>query len=255
MTSSCKNGSGEAKTNPDTTPNSDHLTQSVLWFQRSAEIRALYFQGYNFAKYSLDNELKISKSKRKKAVIVDIDETVLNNSPYEAYMVLHDSSYSKRGWRNWVTRANADTLPGALGFLNHAKRKGVETFYISNRELSEAEPTLKNLQKFNFPFADEKHLLLRSDKSGKEERRQRVAKDYDIVLLCGDNLADFYSAFDTRDEGQMNDSIAKYRSLFGSRFIVLPNPMYGDWEKVIYGKGNLTKTQKDSARRAKLIGY
>ena len=230
--------------------------QSVLWYQRSGEMRALYFQGYNIAKYSLDNYLEQSTSQRKKAVIVDIDETILNNSPFEGRVILSDSSYTNNNWDHWISKSNADTLPGALSFLKYAESKGVETFYISNRLLSQIEPTIKNLKKFDFPFADENHLLFLSDKNNsKDLRRKKVDADYDIVLLCGDNLADLSSAFDFREENQLNDSINKYSSDFGKRFIILPNPMYGNWENPIYEHKKLTASQLDSARRVNIISY
>ena len=234
----------------------EYLTQSVLWYQHSGEMKALYYQAYNTARLMLDIYLKDTKPGRKKAVIVDIDETILNNIVYEAQMILTDSSNTKSFWKQWVDSAVADTLPGALEFLKYARSKGVEVFYISNRTNADVVSSLKNLQKFNFPFADEKHMIFKTDiSSSKESRRKQVAKDYDIVLLCGDNLGDFSSAFDDRTEKTLNDSIQTYKSLFGKKFIVLPNPMYGGWEKQIYGEGDFTDKQRDSLRKGKLKGY
>lgn len=256
VSSSCNNNFSKKKHHQNFDKKTEYLMQSVLWYQRSGEMRALYFQGYNIAKYSLDNYLEKDKSQKKKAVIVDIDETILNNSPYEGRIILGDSSYSNLNWDDWINQSNADTLPGALSFLNYAKSRGVEVFYISNRLSSQIEPTLKNLKKFDFPFADENHLLFLSDKnSSKDLRRKKVAADYDIALLCGDNLGDLSSAFEIREENQLNDSINKYSADFGQRFIILPNPMYGDWQKIIYGKSRLIGSQRDSARRANLISY
>lgn len=236
--------------------NNEYLLQSVMWFQHSGEMRALYYQAYNIAKYSLNNYLEQSKSLTKKAVIVDIDETILDNSPFEAQMLLTDSIYSDGNWKHWVDKSIADTLPGALNFLNYAKSKGVEVFYISNRAVLEVEPTLKNLKKFDFPFADEDHLLFKSDKSSsKEIRRKKIAQDYDIALLCGDNLGDFSAVFDNRIENQLNDSVDVHWADFGKRFIVLPNPMYGSWENQIYPNKKLNTFQRDSISRASLISY
>jgi len=219
-------------------------------------MKALYYQAYNTAKFMLDLYLKDSKSKIKKAVIVDIDETILNNVKYEAWLILSDSQQTKYNWKQWVDTASADTLPGALEFLKYAQTKGVEVFYISNRGSSDVASSIKNLQKFNFPYSDEKHLIFKADKSSsKEFRRKKVANDYDIVLLCGDNLGDFSAAFDDRTEKTINDSINAYKSLFGKRFIVLPNPMYGGWERQIYGEGDFTDGQRDNIRKVSLKGY
>jgi 5'-nucleotidase (lipoprotein e(P4) family) len=235
------------------TNNNEHLVLSVLWYQQSGEMVALYYQGYNLAKNNLDQYLKNSKSKRKKAVIVDIDETVLDNSYYEARSIRTDSSYTSNNWNQWVSAAIADTLPGAYHFLIYAKSKGVETFYVSNRDSSMSQPTLKNLQKFNLPDADENHLFLKGKESSKEARRNKIAADYEIILLCGDNLADFYFAFDNRKESQLVDQVNAFKKEFGKRFIVFPNPMYGDWERPIYGREERTAAQRDSLRKASLV--
>jgi 5'-nucleotidase (lipoprotein e(P4) family) len=235
--------------------NNEFLVQSVLWYQHSGEMRALYYQGYNIAKFRLADYLRQSKSKKKKAVVMDIDETILNNSPYEGRLLEIDSGYSKSSWSQWVATSGADTLPGVLDFLNYAKSKNVEVFYISNRDTAEVPATLKNFQKFNFPYADEKHLVFKREKSSsKETRRKQVAENYDIALLCGDNLADFDAAFDLRDEKFTNDSVNKYKAEFGKKFIVLPNPMYGDWEKPIYGNAKAS-FERDSLRRANLKSF
>lgn len=235
--------------------NNEHLAQAVLWFQQSGEMVALYYQGYNLAKINLDQYLKNSKSKRKKAVIVDIDETVLNNSFYEARALRTDSSYQSKRWNQWVNASIADTLPGAYQFLTYAKSKGVEVFYVSNRDSSTAQRTLKNLKKFNLPCADEAHLFLKAKESSKEPRRNIIAADYEIILLCGDNLADFHFAFDNRKESQLLNRVHAFKKEFGKRFIVFPNPMYGDWERPIYGGRERTATaaQRDSLRKKNLI--
>jgi len=247
--------SGECCTNPNCCIN-DNLLQATLWFQQSGEMQALYYQAYNTAKYALDDYLKQNKSNRKMAVVVDVDETVLDNSRFEGYLIQHDSTFSPRLWKQWSDSAIATPLPGALEFLKYAETKGVEVFYISNRKTNEIPATLKNLSRFGFPCADERHMVFKTDKnSTKEPRRVQVSKDYDIVMLCGDNLGDFAAAFDNREDSPRIDSVQKYKDLFGKRFIVLPNPMYGDWEKYLFGKEKLTDKQRDSIRRAKIVGY
>lgn len=233
----------------------ENLTSAVLWYQLSGEMRALYFQGYNVARHNLDNYLKYSLSDKKKAVVVDIDETILNNSPYEGKIILNDKGYTPETWREWVDLAVADTLPGALSFLKYAESRGVETFYMSNRLTDEMPATLRNLRKFGFPFVDESHMIFKTTTSSKEERRQKLSEEYEIVIFCGDNLGDFSFAFENRNPQAHIDSVNKYKEEFGKRFIVLPNPMYGDWEKPIYSLKNMTEAQRDSARKALLQAY
>jgi 5'-nucleotidase (lipoprotein e(P4) family) len=227
--------------------NSEYLMQSVLWFQRSPEIRALYLQSYQIAREALDLSLKHPAGKKPKAVVVDIDETILDNSPYEGWLIAKDSSFSSVSWNSWINDAAAEPLPGALDFLNYAKKKGCQIFYISNRKKEgQFEATLKNLVSDKFPDADASHLLLKTPAdtgssaafTSKEQRRLTISQqlNYEIVLLCGDQLADFDKAFNlysSADENSIKDSLKKYSPMLGKRFFMMPNPMYGDWLSLI----------------------
>jgi 5'-nucleotidase (lipoprotein e(P4) family) len=221
--------------------------------QRAAEYKALCFQAYNIARLRLD-ELSSTGSKRR-AIITDIDETILDNSPNAVHQALLGKDYDQSAWYEWTTRADADTVPGAPSFLKYASSKGIAVFYITNRNEKERAVTLKNLQKYDLPNADDAHLVLRNDISSKEARRQQVMANYDVVLLLGDNLADFSALFDKKTIGERDQNTTSMAGSFGSRFIVLPNPGYGDWETAIYGYKALTLSQKDSAIRASLKTY
>jgi 5'-nucleotidase (lipoprotein e(P4) family) len=210
--------------------NQDPLLLSVLWFQKSAEMQALYYQGYNIAKSSLSEKLVKSDNRQPKAVIMDIDECILDNSPFEAFQIIKNVPFSDSLWLVWVKKACAKPLPGVVDFVKYAETKGVEIFYVTNRKSpEESEPTLSNLLKMGFPFADSIHLILKTDVSSKEARRKAISEKYDILLLIGDNLADFDMVFDKRADdlgfGAVKDNMIK----FGDRFIILPNPMYGPW--------------------------
>jgi 5'-nucleotidase (lipoprotein e(P4) family) len=225
--------------------NQDGLLFSVLWFQKSAEMQALYYQGYNIAKSSLLEKCKSLKRKMPLAVIMDIDETILDNSPSEACQVLNNVPFSSPMWKTWVKMASAKPLPGALEFTRFADSLGVEVFYVTNRELpDEYAPTLLNLRNAGFPFADSLHLVLKKDVSSKDERRKSIAEKYEIVLLIGDNLADLDSSFDNRDQDLGFTAVVKSKNQFGKKFIVLPNPMYGPWVSAAV-KGSEGKTMKD----------
>lgn len=230
---------------------------TVLWEQRSGEYRALCFQAYEAARFRLKENLVKNKSAKPKCVVVDVDETVLDNSPFQAYELRQGRDYDQKDWQEWTAKAVADTVPGALAFLKFAAQNKVETFYVTNRNESEREATLKNLKKWKFPFADNAHLLLKSNvSSDKEPRRAFIAQKYDIVLLCGDNLNDFSGIFFTKDESVRNAKTELSRSLFGHKFIVLPNPMYGDWMDALYdGKKGLTEQEKGDMRLKKLKSY
>lgn len=217
--------------------NYQHLILSTNWFVRSAEMRACFYQAYNLARLRLDNSLKQpSDETMKKAVIVDVDETVLDNTPFEIKCIETGKGYSSEAWIKWTGLGKAKALPGALEFLTYAKSKGVEVFYVSNRKIAERSSTLKNLDSLGFPYADTTHMLFRTKESSKEERRKSIAANYEIVLMVGDNLTDFDMIFEKRGDDLGFSLVEQNKSKFGDKFIILPNPMYGDWEMALYPK-------------------
>lgn len=212
-----------------------HLLGSVNWYNRSAEMRACYYQAYNSARLSLLAKLKNVTLKKKKAVVFDIDETLLNNTPFEIKTIETGRGYSKESWMKWTSLARAAALPGALDFVNFAKKAGVEIFYITNRRNDEKEATVKNLDSLGFPYLDGTHMLFRTDESSKEKRRKSISENYEILLLVGDNLADLSDVFEDRNVNYGLGKVDDNKNLFGDKFIILPNPMYGDWEAAVYG--------------------
>lgn len=234
----------------------EHLVMSVLWYQKSAEMKALYYQSYNMAKIALDNQLKKCTAIDKKAVILDIDETVLDNSPYQAMMIEKGVAYSPKTWKEWTKTANAKPTPGVIDFLNYAKSKGVEPFYVSNRDMDERDATLKNMIKENIPFADTTHILLRiKGQSDKTDRYKSIEKKNKILLTIGDNLRDFNEIFANRKTNYGLNMADSLKNQFGENFIILPNSMYGDWEKAIYGGKFPSEVEKNKIRKAALQAY
>lgn len=227
---------------------------SVAFMQRAAEYSALCFQAYNIARQRVDESLMMETS-RPRAIITDIDETLLDNSAEEVHQGLLGKGFDPVEWTHWTSLAIADTVPGALTFFKFAASKGVEIFYVTNREEKEREGTLKNLEKFNFPYSDNEHLILKQDVSSKEARRQQIMKDHDVILLIGDNLSDFSALWDAKTVEQRLENVQKESALFGSRFIVLPNPVYGDWENALYRYKRLTPAQQDSTLKTWLKNY
>jgi 5'-nucleotidase (lipoprotein e(P4) family) len=213
----------------------DQSVMGVLWFQRSAEYRALCYQAYNLAEMRVKEYLADPVTGKTAVVIFDIDETLLDNSPQEALNILDGISFNPERWKAWTDRAVALPIPGSLDFCHFLARNGIHPIYVSNRLTSECTGTLLNLQKWNFPYADRNHLYLKSDVSSKEIRRLAIEKMYHVLLLVGDNLSDFDQVFEDRSVNFGFNTVDSLRADFGKKFIVLPNPMYGDWTKPITG--------------------
>ena len=201
----------------------------------------------------LDEDLNSkARSFKKRAVVVDVDETVLDNSPYQAQNILTGRGYPQ-GWKTWVKKAQARPIPGALDFLRYADRKGVAIFYITNRKNWGRAATLKNLKTLGFPV-NPQHVMLRTTTKSKVSRRQKALKNYRIVLLLGDTLGDFAEIFEGPIPlNQRQQRVDEQRQQFGKKFIVLPNPMYGAWETALYDyRLGLSQSQKASLRKKAL---
>jgi 5'-nucleotidase (lipoprotein e(P4) family) len=243
----------QSKSNaPSSVTNNGKLWAS-LWQQRSAEYKALCFQAYNLATLRINEAVRHhTKGNKPLAVITDIDETLLDNSPEDARSALHNQDFDSKTWKKWTTQGIADTVPGAPAFFKYTAKKGVAVFYITNRDMDERKGTLKNLQRYHLPNADDAHLLLKTSSSSKESRRQDVLKKYNVVLLCGDNLADFDALYDNSpSEEKRNAATQKLQNQFGNKYIVLPNLSYGDWESALFHFNyKLTQAQKDSIIRS-----
>lgn len=220
-------------------------TMSVAWYQTSAECKALYLQGYNIARQNLDQNLT-QQTDKPRAIILDLDETVLDNSPYDAYCALHNISGTKY-MSDWMKTAQAKTVPGAKDFLNYADQNGVQIYYISDRSDDLLNATKKNLEKDGLPQATKDHILLKgkNDKT-KEGRRQAVEKDNNVIMFFGDSLTDFNDPQKATVKGRYDD-VMQNANQFGSKYIIFPCPMYGGWEGALYGgnydESNAKKTK------------
>ena len=239
----------------------DYQTAAVLYMQKAAEYRALAYQAFNAARMQLDADLdkknvkKLPKVERKmmRAIVVDIDETVLDNSPAQARGIRTNTPYNPPDWYAWTNMRKAKAIPGAVDFLNYATSKGVKVFYVSNRdEKNEKESTLDNLKSVGLTDVSPDEVLLRTAESGKDTRRAVVSARYRIVLLVGDNLDDFTSAFERKSVADRFAETDKVKDMWGKKFIVLPNAMYGSWENAIYEHQRLTEAQKAEKRAAAL---
>src|SRR6266478_6369199 len=236
-----------------------YIEGAVLWQQSSGERRALSYQAFALARLMLDRDLRMNRRLREpRAIIVDLDETILDNGLYQGMQVRNHVNFNQKDWTEWVNRAEATAVPGSVEFLNYAASRGVAVFYITNRNDIQKQGTATNLKKLGFPNVNDQTLLVQIDpkNSSKEPRRQSVGAKYRIVLLMGDDLNDFAKVFEDSKTVESRAAAAdRYQAEFGKRFIMLPNPMYGNWENAIYGYNfKLTEAEKAEQRRSLLKG-
>lgn len=201
---------------------------SMYWQKMSAEYYALCIQAYNMAKLKIDKAL-ITSSKEPLAIIADIDETVLNNLPYNEMLIETGESFSQKTWSEWVNKQEATPIPGALDFFNYVEDQNIEIIYLSNRRVENYEPTKANLISAGFPFDDQTIMLLR-DKDGNKESRRKQLSGYNVVLLLGDNLSDFNERFYKKSNESRIEGVNLLQQMFADRYILFPNLIYGTWE-------------------------
>jgi 5'-nucleotidase (lipoprotein e(P4) family) len=187
-------------------------------------------------------------------VVLDIDETVLDNSFFQARQVRDRAAYSEERWGQWVQETRAGAIPGAREFTQYAASKGVTVFYISNRNANLEAPTRANLKALQFPVSDTIDTLLsRGERpewqaSAKGPRRAFVASSYRILLLIGDDLGDFVvNAAGTVEERHART--APNEDWWGRRWIMIPNPTYGSWERAVIGSATDPVEAKQRALR------
>ena len=223
---------------------------ATLWMQTSVEYRASALQAYRMARMALDAALAdrhetaaleqtADPASLPPAIVLDLDETVLDNSAFQARQVKDDTGYSDAAWDAWCREEKAGAVPGAVEFLKYAKSRGVTAIYITNRGASVEDVTRHVLARLEIPVDTATDVVLARheqgwDGSDKGSRRAFVAARYRILLLVGDNFEDFLSV----PQGQKSVAgrealLDKYADYFGSRWIVLPNPTYGSWEQAI----------------------
>jgi acid phosphatase len=231
---------------------------AVLWMQRSLEFRISAQQVYRDATAKLaaavnkpgtaaaEQEGQANYAALPPAVVLDIDETVLDNSRYQAWRIKSDSEFEMSNWQPWVRSAAATAIPGALEFTLAAQRAGIRVIYISNRECPQVAPaicedknaTVLNLKRAGFPLADAGDVMFRGERAGwggKESRREDVAKRYRIVMMIGDDLRDLLPTgmvADLRKPGGENAHAAHVAKI-GERLFLIPNSAYGSWEDAI----------------------
>lgn len=218
----------------------NRLFDATLWIQTSAEYSAGALAVYENASQRLREICPVSE---KTAVVMDVDETVLDNSPFEATNILQGSEYDSDQWNTWVLKAQATPVPGALAYIADAQRCGLTVFFVTNRECVSSDDcpaktaTLRNLRQVGIIVSDSQ-LLLRNEQSGwggdKLSRREYLAaQGFNILFLFGDDLNDFVTGVRAATPEQRHQIVLSHPDKWGKRWFMLPNPMYGSWKRVL----------------------
>ncbi len=236
----------------------NELVIAAKWMQHSPEYRALVYQGFNFATDRLTEKLSQLPKDKKPAIIVDIDDTLINGSPFFSSLIDTSESFTIERIRSWWNYGadHQEALPGALEFIKYAETNKIEIFYISGRYKDVMPQTIKALKRCGFPFADQDHILLQTPATkmlSKAKRRELVKeKGFDILLYMGDQLDDLTEPPSLVDYEQQA-WVDQHASCFGRDWIIFPNPLHGNWESTIAPKyTTLTPEEKHKIRTEKL---
>ncbi len=254
---------------PATTPADDNLN-AVAWSQTAIEHDLIYVQTYRDAESRLLAALAdkqwdaLPKGDRvapanglPPAVVLDIDETVLDNSPYQARLVKSGGEYNEADWAAWCNEQRARALPGVVEFTQFAARHGVAVIYISNRAKDLDQVTLANLRKAGLPVSGPQAFLGLGtfvedcEQVGTEKgcRRQLISHKYRVLMQFGDQIGDFVTVLANTAAGR-EKAMAPYMDWIGTRWFVLPNPTYGAWEPALFN--NDYTAPRDERRRQKI---
>jgi len=231
--------------------------------QTAAEYRAIAVQTYNMAERNMDAAVEDrgwtaaveqggNYASLPPAVVMDVDETVLDNSKYQAKLVLEGKEFNARTWDEWIARKEAEAVPGAVDFIDRVREKGVGIIFITNRECRkrdgsdatcpQEQDTIDNLERAGIGGVGPEDILLRNEEDGwsseKKTRREQVSRKYRIVMLFGDDLGDCLPDVKTGISPRERDELVKeHGEDWGRRWYVLPNPTYGSWLGVLDGTG------------------
>lgn len=238
---------------PATAAANDNLN-AVAWTQTAIEHDLIYLQTYRDAQTRLLAALRdprwdaLTRADRvapaaglPPAVVLDIDETVLDNSPYQARLVRDGGQYDDATWAAWCKEEKARALPGAVAFTQYAAAHGIAVIYLSNRAQDLDAATRANLRKLGFPVAGAEAFLglgtvvpgCTQHGTDKGCRRQLVSRKYRVLMQFGDQLGDFVDIPQNTDAGR-RQAIAGYLDWVGTRWFVLPNPTYGSWQPALF---------------------
>lgn len=227
---------------------------ATLWFQTAVERQAATLAVYRAATARLGAARRATRetasleqaalggfSRKPPAIVLDVDETVLDNSPYEAWQIRDGRRYEESTWAAWVASAQAAAIPGAPEFIARARANGFRVVFITNRRCPADGPfgpdgfhaacpqkaqTIANLSRVLGHAVAPADVMLRGERaewgaSDKTPRREAVARTHRIAMLVGDDLNDFVPRARYVEQA--------HAVRWGTTWVPIPNPTYGSW--------------------------
>lgn len=206
---------------------------AVLWVATTPEYLGTVYQTYWSAQQRIE-ELSRGLEAGHWAVVLDVDETVLSNVEYEIESLRLGRTFEEVSWNEWCRRQEAPALPGVVPFLERVRSLGGRIALVTNRQTVVHEATHSNLVAEGVPFDILLTKVSESDKSARFDavRNGTAHPDFgpmEVVLYFGDQVGDFpwpQSQGEEREQGAVGGF-----SDFGERFLLLPNPLYGKWQR------------------------
>ena len=221
-----------------------HWRTASLWATASAEYAAVALQTYAAASEKLDLALadptwtaSLEQSEGYEslppAIIIDLDETVLDNRPFQMRLIREGLDFDEEMWNEWVRESRAEAIPGSVEFVLYAHERDVEIFYITNRDHSVEKETRANLASLGLPLNAEVDTLLTKNEradwgSDKASRQALVADSHRVLLIVGDHLRDFVRV-EGVSRGDRRKATFDHAEMWGQKWFMLPNPLYGGW--------------------------
>jgi len=246
-------------------PVASDMLLATLWTQRAVEYKANALTVFALARIRLDEALADKGwtaapaeqtgdfANLPPAVVIDVDETLLDNSKYQVWMMRANQSFSTRSWNQFCAAQVSTAIPGAVEFTKYADSKGVKVFYVTNRGVETEKDTRENMQKLGFPMGGNVDTFLmqgeKPDWTGaKGTRRAVIAKDYRVLLNIGDNFGDFDDRYRTSEADRMK-AFEAGQPYWGRQWLMLANPTYGSFDTAPFGHD--FKKSRDEQRKAK----
>ncbi|MCI5192452.1 MAG: hypothetical protein D3915_04915 [Candidatus Electrothrix sp. AU1_5] len=245
--------------------NPPEMFLSVLWAQASAEWNMASQQAFHLATLNLEKALhdpswtaaleqQENYHSLPPAVIVDVDETLLDNSPLAARLILAEKEYDPQLWLEWVKESSAAPMPGAVSFIRCAKEKDVAVFYVTNRKVK--NETVRNIKNVIDPDVKPEQVLCKKERpewgSDKTSRRAFLAEKFRILLLIGDDYNDFAFLGKSSPEERIGKAV-KQKKYWGKKWILISNPVHGSWKTALYGHDYSLTGEEKLKRKYQLL--